>query len=128
MLLKTGGRRLTDNGAEFTDRLFNREKHASGEHEFGKSCETLDIEHRLSPPRHPQTNGMVECFNGWISEVLLTHRFESGQDLTCNQSDSKWKFRSIVSWLALQNHLPDKNPYQQEQVFLSGSMVQVSMS
>ncbi len=72
---------LTDNGSEFTDRLFNRQKQASGEHEFDRLCAALEIEHRLTKPRMPQTNGMVERFNGQISEVLATHRFESGQDL-----------------------------------------------
>jgi hypothetical protein len=28
------------------------------------------IDHRLIPPRHPQTNGMVEHFNGRINELL----------------------------------------------------------
>jgi hypothetical protein len=41
----------------------------------------LDIEHRLAPPRSPQTNGMVERFNGRISQVLNTHRFQSGEPL-----------------------------------------------
>lgn len=68
-------------GAEFTGRLFNREKHASGEHELDKLCATLGIEHQLSPPRHPQINKMIERFNGGISEVLATHRCEPGQDL-----------------------------------------------
>lgn len=32
----------------------------------------LDIEHRLTPPRNPQTNGIVEHFNGRISNALAT--------------------------------------------------------
>lgn len=38
-------------------------------------------EHRLSPPRHPQTNGLVERFNGRISEVVQQTRFKSGAEL-----------------------------------------------
>ena len=54
---------LTDNGKEFTDRLFGlRQRAASGEHDFDRLCDDLGIEHRLSPPMHPQTNGMVERF------------------------------------------------------------------
>ncbi len=30
---------------------------------------------------HPQTNGMLERFNGRIEEVLQSHRFPSGEDL-----------------------------------------------
>ena len=41
----------------------------------------LAIEHRLIPPRHPQTNGMVECFNGRISEVANQTRFASRAEL-----------------------------------------------
>jgi len=32
-------------------------------------------------PRHQQTNGMVERFNGRISDVLATTRFRSREDL-----------------------------------------------
>ncbi|ASJ25648.1 DDE-type integrase/transposase/recombinase [Laribacter hongkongensis] len=71
---------LTDNGSEFTDRLFNRQKQASGKHESDRLCTALEIEHRLARPRTLQTNGVVERFNGRISEVLVTHRFGSGQD------------------------------------------------
>lgn len=75
-------RLLTDNGKEFTDRLFaSREREPSGQHEFDQLCEALGIEHRLTRPRRPQTNGMVERFNGRISDVLATHRFHSGEDL-----------------------------------------------
>jgi len=51
---------LTDNGKEFTDRLFGlRKRAATGQHEFDTLCSALGIEHRLTPPRSPQTNGMV---------------------------------------------------------------------
>ncbi len=32
-------------------------------------------------PRRPQTNGMVERFNGRISDILATTRFRSREDL-----------------------------------------------
>lgn len=42
----------------------------------------LDIEHRLSPPKRPQTDGMVERFNGRrFEQVLRTYRFNSALDL-----------------------------------------------
>jgi transposase InsO family protein len=71
---------LTDNGKEFTDRLFAA-RAPSGAHEFDQLCTELGIEHRLTPPKSPQTNGMVEWFNGCISDVLKTNRFDSALDL-----------------------------------------------
>ena len=47
-----------------------RLKEPSGKHVFDLACNDLGIEHRLAPPRHPQTNGMVERFNGRISELV----------------------------------------------------------
>lgn len=41
----------------------------------------MGIEHRLAPTRHPQTNGMVERFNGRINELLQQARFGSLADL-----------------------------------------------
>ncbi len=73
---------LTDNGKEFTDRLFgSKDRQPTGEHEFDQLCDALGIEHRLTKPRTPQTNGMVERFNGRISDILATHHFVSGEDL-----------------------------------------------
>lgn len=48
---------LTDNGSQFTDRFTSKAKRSSGQHLFDRQCTALGIEHRLSPPRHPQTNG-----------------------------------------------------------------------
>ena len=73
---------LTDNGKEFTDRLFGlRKRSPTGQHEFDRLRADLGIEHRLAPPQHPQTNGMVERFNGRIEEVLQSHHFRSGEEL-----------------------------------------------
>jgi len=49
---------------------------------FDRGCADNHIEHRLIKPRTPQTNGMVERFNGRIAEVLATTRFDSSEHLT----------------------------------------------
>lgn len=61
---------LTDNGKEFTDRLFGlRKREATGRYEFDRLCADLGFEHRVAPPQHPQTNGMVVSFNVRIEDV-----------------------------------------------------------
>ena len=61
---------LTD---RFTAKGKNREQ--SGRHLFDRLCKQFNIEHRLIPPRHPQTNGMVERLNGRISGIVNQARF-----------------------------------------------------
>lgn len=66
---------LTDNGSEFTDRfavdMKNKpEGKPSGRHPFDRICAANRIEHRLTRPFTPQTNGMVERFNRRIAEAL----------------------------------------------------------
>src|SRR5665213_781835 len=90
---------LTDNGSQFTDRFTAKGKEPSGTHAFDRQCAALGIEHRLIKPRHPQTNGMVERFNGRISDVLATTRFRSREDLQT----------TIERYVKLYNdHLPQK--------------------
>lgn len=90
---------LTDNGSQFTDRFTCKEKVASGQHRFDRECSRLQIEHRLIPPRHPQTNGMVERFNGRISEVVQQTRFASAEELR----------QTLENYLKLYNHhIPQK--------------------
>ena len=73
---------LTDTGKEFTNRLFaSRARAPYGALAFDWLCTELGIEHRLTPPKSPQTNGMVERFNGGIRDVLKTNRFDSALDL-----------------------------------------------
>lgn len=74
---------LTDNGKEFTDRFTaNGEREPTGAHAFDQTCAELTIEHRLIPPKHPQTNGMVERFNGRVSQLVKTTRFVDAEDMS----------------------------------------------
>ena len=73
---------LTDNGKEFSDRFIaNGERKPTGQHPFDQVCQAEGIEHRLIKPKHPQANGMVERFNGRISEILATTHFDASRDL-----------------------------------------------
>lgn len=73
---------LTDNGKEFTDRFgATGERQPTGAHAFDRVCADHRIKHRLITPRTPQTNSMVERFNGRIADVLRTTRFDSAAHL-----------------------------------------------
>lgn len=98
---------LSDNGREFTDRAFGRRsKDASGEHEFDALCQALGIEHRLIPPRHPQTNGMVERFNGRLSQILKSHRFNDAEDLQTTLHRYVWLYNEHLPQRALDAATP----------------------
>ncbi len=118
---------LPDNGKEFTDRLFGlRQRAATGAHECDTLGAALDIDHRLTPPRSPQTNGIVERFNGRIEEVLQSHPFRSGevleatllryvwlytQPLPQSALGSKTPLQALKGWRKLKLELVRKQPY-----------------
>ena len=68
---------LTDNGGEFTDKYRGGRKKPSGNHVFDKRISRYGIEHRLTKPYTPKTNGMVERYNGRVEEILQDNHFES---------------------------------------------------
>lgn len=92
---------LTDNGKEFTDRYIpNGEREPTGNHVFDQVCAQHNIEHRLTKPAHPQTNGMVERFNGRISEIVKTTYFGSKKELQ----------ETMLNYLKIYNyHIPQRN-------------------
>jgi transposase InsO family protein len=94
-------------GKEFTDRLFGLRKRAeSGKHEFDRLCTAFDIEHRLTQPRSPQTNGMVERFNGRIEDVLQNHHFRSGEELEATLHRYTWLYNQQLPQSALGSRTP----------------------
>jgi transposase-like protein len=66
---------LTDNGSEFTDRFAVDMKgkphdRPSGRHPFDRVCAKSHIDHRLTKPFRPQTNGLVERFNRRLADII----------------------------------------------------------
>jgi transposase InsO family protein len=61
---------------------------------LARACSQAEIEHRLALPRHAQTNGLVEHFNGRISELLQQTRFDNRADLEV----------TLLNYFELYNH------------------------
>ena len=59
---------LTDNGLQFTHRPGTS---TYSMHSFDRICAAHDIEHRLTQPNHPWTNGQVERMNRTIKEATV---------------------------------------------------------
>ena len=98
---------LTDKGKAFTDRLFGlRKRAATGEHAFDTLCASLEIQHRLTPPKSPQTNGMVERFNGRVEEVLQSHHFRFGEELATTLHRYVWLYNQQPPQSALGSKTP----------------------
>ena len=68
-------------GGDLKSTLDGWSRAAAGMQEFDLLCAGPGIEHSLAPPQHPQTNGMAECFNGRIEDVLESPHFRSGEEL-----------------------------------------------
>ena len=60
---------LTDNGIQFAEQPRNRNTILSRQSRFDMICEANGIEHRLTKPNHPWTNGQVERMNRTIKEA-----------------------------------------------------------
>lgn len=90
---------LTDNDLAFTDRFTQNDRQPSGHHAFDRLCADYGIEHRLTPPRQPQTNGLVERFNGRIAEILRTTHFDAGADL----DSMLWHYNRLYN-----HHIPQR--------------------
>ncbi len=98
---------LTDNAKEFTDRFTaNGQRQPTGTHGFDRRCTELGIEHRLIPPGRPQTNGMVERFNGRIADVLRTHHFRSRDDLETTLKRYVWLYNQHLPQKAISHRTP----------------------
>lgn len=64
---------LTDNGIQFADLPKNRSGPTAmwRGHPFDRTCREHGIEHRLTKPNHPWTNGQVERMNRTLKEATV---------------------------------------------------------
>lgn len=75
---------LTDNGIQFADLPKNRNGITAmlRGHPFDRSCWAHGIEHRLTKPNHPWTNGQVERMNRTIKEATVNrYYYQSHEEL-----------------------------------------------
>ncbi len=81
---------LTDNGIQFADLPKNRLGPTARfrGHPFDRSCQKFGIEHRLTKPKHPWTNGQVERMNRTIKEATVKRfHYDSHDQLTSHLAD-----------------------------------------
>lgn len=99
---------LTDNDGAFTDRLSQPIGQPSGRHAVDQLCAAQGVEHRLIPPRHPQTNGLVERFNGRISEVLASVHLRNREELEATLE----RYRRLYNGQIPQKNLDARTPVE----------------
>ncbi|BAF89250.1 putative transposase [Azorhizobium caulinodans ORS 571] len=64
---------LTDNGQQFCDAPRSRSGPTArcSRHMFDRACDEHGIEHRLTKPNHPWTNGQVERMNRILKDATV---------------------------------------------------------
>jgi transposase InsO family protein len=75
---------LTDNGLEFTNRLLVSKKgnKCTKPSKMDVKCLENEIEHRLTAPFTPKTNGMVERVNGTIkNNTILKNQYKNPNEM-----------------------------------------------
>jgi len=81
---------LTDNGIQFADLPKNRKGPTAmlRGHPFDRACRQHGIEHRLTKPNHPWTNGQVERMNRTLKEATVQrYHYESHEQLRRHLAD-----------------------------------------
>jgi transposase InsO family protein len=81
---------LTDNGIQFADLPKNRSGPTAmfRGHPFDRVCANHGIEHRLTKPNHPWTNGQVERMNRTIKEATVQrYHYDRHEQLESHLAD-----------------------------------------
>ncbi len=81
---------LTDNGIQFADLPKNRKGPTARfrGHPFDRICPLHGIDHRLTKPNHPWTNGQVERMNRTIKEATVQrYHYDSHNQLRTHLGD-----------------------------------------
>jgi len=136
---------LTDNGLEFTNRLIKSKKGTMCQKpsKLDVICEENNIEHRLTAPFTPKTNGMVERVNGTIKKATILK--EDYQDLDQmsiafmaflvqynlfrrhgsirRELNVKTPFNAIEKWFEIEPEIFKEKPYEFKNKLLKLSKV-----
>jgi transposase InsO family protein len=81
---------LTDNGIQFADLPKNRDGWTARYrvHRFDQICRANGIEHRMTKPYHPWTNGQVERMNRTLKEATVKrYHYETHDQLRSHLAD-----------------------------------------
>src|SRR5215472_12977667 len=81
---------LTDNGIQFADLPKNRDGWTARYrvHRFDQICRANRIEHRLTKPNHPWTNGQVERMNRTLKEATVNrYHYDNHEQLRAHLAD-----------------------------------------
>jgi len=104
---------LTDNGLEFTDRFVGKTKEASGNHTFDIECAKDNIEHRLTAPATPKTNGMVERANGTIKNgTIRVTKYQTIEELKEDLNKFLIHYNTNRKHGGLKKELKVRTPYE----------------
>lgn len=80
---------MSDNGGEFRGKLEQG-------HAFETVCHELGIQHILTPPYHPQSNGKIEAFWKILKkEFLAPNSFNSPEDLILNLGNYLFEYNHL---------------------------------
>lgn len=85
------------------------------------------IEHRLIKPMHPQTNGMVERFNGRVATILKKTIFDSSSELKATLLRYMLVYNQHLSQKAI-NHATNQRTLLKISVFLGEKRVNYSLA
>ena len=102
---------LTDNGIQFADLPKNRLGPTARfrGHPFDRSCQKFGIEHRLTKPKHPWTNGQVERMNRTIKEATVKRfHYDTHDQLASHLAD----FVSAYNFARRLKTLKGLTPYE----------------
>jgi transposase InsO family protein len=106
---------LTDNGLEFTNRLL-KSKTGNSCQKLSKmdlKCVKYDIEHRLTAPATPKTNGMVERVNGTIkNNTILKTKYQNKYEMEADMMRFLCYYNLYRRHGSLRKELKVKTPIQ----------------
>lgn len=125
---------LTDNGLEFTNALLvsKKGKRCTKPSKMDQWCSKENIEHRLTKPNTPKTNGMVERANGIIkSNTILKEQYDTKEEMNTHlieflvyylfyrrhgslkrELDVKTPYEAVEKWYELKPDIFSENPLQ----------------